>query len=350
MDFAGPLYTSGIYDSDKSDNKCYIALFTCASTRAVHLELVESLDVDAFIRCFRRFTARRGVPSCIISDNAKTYKAMAKEVRVLVSEPKLHRYLEGKSVKWNFILDRSPWQGGMWERLIRSVKRCLIKIVGRASLNFVELSTLVTEIESVINCRPLTYIYDGTDGLSYALTPSHLVNGRNLFQDSNGKYFELVSTYESLSKRAKYHGRLLEHFSQRWRKEYLLNLLESFRSKQVEDKPMIKVGDIVILKNDQAKRAFWKLSRVIECFTGKDGNIRGAKVEVVSSKGKKVLNRPIQHLVPLEVASQALCNDSADKAAASAPNAPIAISATGRPKRNAALIGELRRQDGKKKK
>ena len=110
---------------------------------------------------------------------------------------------------------------------------------------------------------------------------------------------------------------------------------------------MIKVGDIAILKNDQAKRAFWKLSRVIECFTGKDGNIRGAKV--VSSKGKKVLNRSIQHLVPLEVASQALCNDSADKAAASAPNAPIAISAPSRPKRNAALIGELRRQDGMKK-
>jgi len=80
----------------------------------------------------------------------------------------------------------------MWERLIRSVKRCLIKIVGRASLNFVELSTLVTEIEAVINCRPLTYMYDGTDGLSYALTPSHLVNGRNLFQDSNDKHFELV--------------------------------------------------------------------------------------------------------------------------------------------------------------
>ena len=112
---------------------------------------------------------------------------------------------------------------------------------------------------------------------------------------------------------------------------------------------MIKVGDIVILKNDQTKRVFWKLSGVIECFTSKDGSIKGAKVEVASSKGKKVMNRPIQHLVPIEVASQVLCNDSADKAAASAPNAPIAISAPGRPKRNAALIGKLRRQDGMKK-
>ena len=202
----------------------------------------------------------------------------------------------------------------------------MIKIVGHASLNFAEISTLVTEIKAVINCRPLTYIYYSTDGLSYALTPSHLVNGRNLFQDSNDKHFELVSMYQRLSKREKYHRKLLEYFSQRWHKEYLLTLLESFRSKQVEVKPLIKAGDIVILKNDQMKGAFWKISCVIECFTGNDGNIRGAKVKVASSRGKKVSNQPIQHLVPLEVTSHDLGNASADKATASAPNASIAIS------------------------
>ena len=246
-----------------------------------------------------------------------------KRLELKINQPTLRRYLEDKSVKWNFILDRSPWQGGMWERLIRSVKRCLIKIFGRASLNFAGLSTLITEIYAVINCRPLTYIYDGADGLSYALTLSQLVNGRNLFQDSNDKHFELVSTYECLSKRAKYHRKkLLEHFSQRWRKEYLLNLFESFRSKQVESKPLIKAGDVVILKNDQTKRAFWKLSCVIDCFTGKDRNIRGAKVEVASSRGKKILIRPKQHLEPLDVASHDLGNARADMATTSAPNAP----------------------------
>jgi len=80
-------------------------------------------------------------------------------------------------------------------------------------------------------------------------------------------------------------------------------LLESFRSKQVEGKPLIKAGDVVILKNDQTKRAFWKLSRIIECFTGKDGNIRGAKVEVASSRDSNLGKRIIQiHVTIIDAA------------------------------------------------
>ena len=76
---------------------------------------------------------------------------MSKEVKKLVSTKRLRTQLESQGVKWRFILDRSPWQVGMWERLIRSVKRCIIKIVGRAMLSFVEINTLLVEIESVIN-------------------------------------------------------------------------------------------------------------------------------------------------------------------------------------------------------
>eukprot|EP00795_Rhopilema_esculentum_P009997 gene9997-18624_t len=119
VDFAGPLMNKGIYTKGKTDNKSYVCLFTCAATRAVHLELVEALDVDSFIRSFRRFTARRGLPIRIIFDNAKTFKTMSKEVKQLIRSPKLSSYLETRGVTWDFILDRSPWQGGMWERLER---------------------------------------------------------------------------------------------------------------------------------------------------------------------------------------------------------------------------------------
>ena len=75
IDFAGPLYTS--------DNglKVYICLLRCASTRAVHLELVDSLSVPAFLQAFRRFAARRGLPARLISDNARTFKSAAREVK-----------------------------------------------------------------------------------------------------------------------------------------------------------------------------------------------------------------------------------------------------------------------------
>ena len=358
IDFAGPLLTKGLYSRGSSAEKAYICLFTCASTRAVHLELVESLDVQSFIRCFRRFCARRGMPRTLISDNAKTFQTVAKEVKNLIRSPRLGNHLSSRGIRWHFIVERSPWQGGIWERLIRSVKRCLIKVVGRGMLNFMEVSTLLVEIECIINARPITYIYDDTEGVSYPLTPSQLINGRNLLQEPNESHFEIVNNHEALSKRARYHRKLLEHFTQRWRKEYLVSLMEAYKSKQVTKQPLISVGDVCILKNDQAKRAFWKLCKVSELLTGKDGNVRAARVEVTSSRGKHLFRRPIQHLVPLEIRAnfsdlhtqpqakdaQAQAQENSTPAVSIDNNA--ANAAAQRPKRNAAIIGILRRQDG----
>ena len=83
VDFAGPLMVSG--DTKVEDNsRCYVCLFTCATTRAVHIKLVQSLTVESFIRAFRRFCARRGLPGTMISDNAKTFKSASKEVKKLL--------------------------------------------------------------------------------------------------------------------------------------------------------------------------------------------------------------------------------------------------------------------------
>ena len=117
IDFAGPLIVS-----DMPDKKCYICLFTCASTGAVHLELVETLEVESFIRAFRRFCARRGLPSKIFSDNVKTFKCAAKKVKTLLRSPRLNEHFSCKGVEWGFIIECAPWQGGMWARLIRSTK------------------------------------------------------------------------------------------------------------------------------------------------------------------------------------------------------------------------------------
>ena len=291
IDFAGPLYVKG----DKVDNaniKTYVCLFTCASTRAVNLELVESLTVESFLRAFRRFCARRGLPSTVISANAKTYKSAAKEVRKLIRSPRLKEYFRNKTVEWKFIVELAPFQGGFWERLIRSTKRCLVKIIGRASLGFDELSTILVEIESVINSRPLIYVYDDSEGISYPLTPSQLINGRNLDCEPNQSYFETVNTYDSLSKRAKYHRRLLTSFVARWKNEYLLSLLEAYKPRGNQLDPSIKINDVCILKNEQVKRAFWKICKVVELIVGADGSVRSARVEVISKdKGKTVLTR-----------------------------------------------------------
>ena len=358
LDFAGPLLVTG---KDGGVMKCYVCLYTCLSTRAVHLELVEGLDVESYIRSFRRFCARRGMPATLLSDNAKNFKSASKEIRKLVHSPKIFEYLANRKVDWQFIVALSPWIGGAWERLIRSVKRCLVKTIGRASLSYFELSTILTEVEGVINCRPLTYLYGDEDGVEYALTPSHLIYGRNV-SEMNDKYSEVVSTYESLSARAKYHHRLLSQFTKPWKNEYLLGLLESYKSNADGKIPVFSVGDIVILKDVQTKRSFWKFCKIIQLISGTDGNIRAAKIQFVADRNQRIFARPLKILVPLEVlpASQQAAATPVANAARKKPVAskasvhaatpaanPAALSstpATDRPKRNAAIIGELRRK------
>ena len=102
VDFAGPLEVKNL--CGQHTFKAYICLFTCATTRAIHLELVESLSTESFIKAFRKFTARRGLPVKILSDSAKTFKTASKEVRKLFRCPKLHSFLTNKQSEQSIIL------------------------------------------------------------------------------------------------------------------------------------------------------------------------------------------------------------------------------------------------------
>ena len=169
VDFAGPLF---VKDKSNEMRKVYVALFTCCVTRAVHLELVEDLSVETFKRCLRRFIARRGVPTLIVSDNAKTFKGIEKELRLLFNHPQVKDEMQNRRIQWCFNLEQAPSWGGFFERLIGSVKRCLRKVLGNARLSFDELLTVMSEVKAALNSRPLTYDYNipGEE----LLTPAHV--------------------------------------------------------------------------------------------------------------------------------------------------------------------------------
>ena len=143
--------------SAQSESKVYICLFTCAATRGLHLELTQGLDVDNFLLALRHFSAHRGLPATVLSDNAKTFQAASREVIKLRNSKEMQRYLSNKKVTWNFIDEKAPWWGGFYERLVKGAKNVLKKIVGHASFNFEELRTLLIEVENILNARPLTY-------------------------------------------------------------------------------------------------------------------------------------------------------------------------------------------------
>ena len=123
-------------------NKAYIAITTCTSSRMIHLELTPDLTTGAYLRSQRRFTARRGFPKMMVSDNGKTFKGR-----------ELMKYNANHGINWRFNLPKSPWWGGMFERMVRSTKRCLKKVIGHQRLTYEELLTTLIEVEAVINNR-----------------------------------------------------------------------------------------------------------------------------------------------------------------------------------------------------
>ena len=91
-------------------------------SRAVHLDIVPDLTAETFLLSFRRFAARRGVPLEVKSDNGKTFKSAAKSLQALFDLPTVREHFEQQRIKWTFNLEKAPWWGGFFERLIKTVE------------------------------------------------------------------------------------------------------------------------------------------------------------------------------------------------------------------------------------
>jgi len=132
LDYAGPLHVKGA--NKKTEGKVWICLYTCGVTRAVHLDIVPDPTAEAFFRSFRRFTARRGLPLKIVSDNGSTFKSASRQIADLMNSLVVRQYLAVKKVEWIFNLEKAPWWEGLFEGMVRSVKRCIEKTIGGARL------------------------------------------------------------------------------------------------------------------------------------------------------------------------------------------------------------------------
>ena len=122
----------------------------------------------------------------MISDNGKTFKAAAKGISTMLSSSVVHGYSANTGVQWPFNLEKAPWWGGLFERLIKSTKRCLRKTIGQARITYDELVTAVAEVEMILNSRPLSYV--STEDLKEPLTPSHLLMGRRVLSLPDPSY------------------------------------------------------------------------------------------------------------------------------------------------------------------
>ena len=299
VDFTGCLYVK----APRSENKVYVCLFTCAVTRAIHLELVKDLSVHSFLLAFRRFAGRRSLPEKMISDNATTFLAAASDIKQLLESPTVKSYMVNHRVDWLFIPKRAPWFGGFYERLIGLTKNALKKVLGRRFLTFDELHTVLVEIEAMLNDRPLTYVSDEVSD-PQPLTPSHFLYGRKLtslphdiFDTDELSDPTFGSSSSDLQRRAVLMAEVQNQFCRRWSSEYLNSLRDRDRNigKGLTEN-QIKKGDIVLVHEDNTPRVKWSLARVEELVYGNDGLVRSASIR--TSRG--ITNRPIVKLYHLE--------------------------------------------------
>ena len=161
----------------RSQVKRYGVLFTCLATRAIHLEVAQSMDTDSFLNSLRRFIARRGIPEVMRSDNGSNFVGGSKELQEAISdwnESQIHEFLLQRSIKWLFNPPSGSHFGGVWERCIRTVRKILVALMKEQPLDDEGLTTLMCEVESIVNGRPITKSSDDPSD-SEALTPSHLL-------------------------------------------------------------------------------------------------------------------------------------------------------------------------------
>lgn len=296
IDFCGPFCIKIARIRNPMVSKCYIALYVCFATKAIHCELVSDLTTSAFLASLKRFIARRGMPSQIYCDNASTFKGACNELK------RLHDLFHSKEcndvvkyfcssnlIQFKFIPSYSPEFGGLWEAGVKSVKYHLKRIVTNVTLTFEELYTVISEIEAVLNSRPLLPVNSDPSNNNY-LTPGHFIIGTAMTGYPEPDYSNVpihrLKFWNICSK-------LKQDFWKSWSRDYLTQLQS--RPKWRQAYPNLKEGDLVVVKTDNTPPMTWPVARIIKTFPGPDGRVRVAEIKI----GNKTSVRSFRKLCPL---------------------------------------------------
>jgi len=287
VDLFGPF----IVKRGRVELKRYGCLFTCLTVRAVHIEVVQSLNTDSFINAFQRFICRRGQVRLMRSDHGTNFVGAVRELNI--DQNRIHDFLRRRSIEWHFNTPSASHMGGVWERQIRTVRKVLDGVMKQQIVDDESLSTLLCLVESIINSRPLTTVSDDVNDLN-PLTPNHLLL---LQSGADSLLAEPVQQDLYSRKRWRQVQYLANIFWKRWILEYLPTL--QLRQKWTRAERNVEIRDIVIIMDDNTPRNTWSLGRVVETFPGADGLVRSAKLKTKTS----TLTRPVHKLCLLEPAT-----------------------------------------------
>ena len=296
-----------VKDASGKISKMYILIYTCLNIRAVHLDLIPDMGTKSFVMSFQRFTHKFGVCKYFYSDNARSFIQGGDVLAHSLASNEFQEFMQVSGIKHRRIPLYSPWFGAYWERMIRVVKDCIYRVMGRHVPNYFEFITFLGDVENVVNNRPLTYVTSAQDVLP--LTPNSFLKPQNKLDlvvrtdnDPEDPVWEvsertardrLIASFQDLGKR-------LEHFRERWYKEYLVSLREFSRDLYASEwVDRVRVGDVVLIESPTKPRPFWQMGRVLRLISSTTGDGRVRSVLLKTPGGQNYY--PIKILHPLEL-------------------------------------------------
>ena len=303
VDYFGPMTVGVGYR--KTDQR-WGALFTCMTTRAVHLEVAASLSTPDFLNLFRIFCCLRGTPKTCYSDNGTQFKGAEKWLRhvyeSLSSDAEFKEEMVKRGIKWTFYPPHAPHFGGVHESLVRSVKRAFYKALDisqkrkvenktQMSLKECELRLLFAEVTGFLNARPLSYTSgDPKDGV---LTPNHFLLLR-VNSEIPPKVYDAASHKDNYQRMQNVVNKIWEF----WLKEFLPTMISRAKWRKTERNHA--VGDLVLVLEDNLPRNKWKMGRISRVYPDKKEMVRSADVEIYVGDRLKEYHKPIVKLCLLE--------------------------------------------------
>lgn len=279
----------------RSSVKRYGVIFTCLACRAVHIEIATSLETDSFIQALRRFIARRGQVKEMRSDNGTNFVGADHELRKAIKEwntSQIENSLLQRDIRWLFNPPSGSHHGGVWERIIRSIRTIMGSTLREQNLDEEGLQTFFCECEAILNSRPITMPSNDINDLE-ALTPQHLLLLKTNPNLPPG-LFHKDDTYAR--KRWRQVQYMSDLFWKRWTKEYLPQLQK--RQKWNHPSRNFIPGDVVLIVDESAPRGAWLMGRIVKTMEDEHGVVRKVRVKTKTNE----LERPITKLCLLQEA------------------------------------------------
>lgn len=247
VDYAGPFDLAEIYKRKTSLKKCWVAIFVCMKTRAVHIDIVKDLTSAAFINCYDRFVSRRGPCLKLYSDNATTFVGANKELKAAFRAwytPQTLEHVRARTT-WQFMKPGASHHGGMYESAVKSAKHHIKRVMGAKHYVYDDFLIFLLKVEAILNSRPLYPLSDDPADVQ-AVTPGHALIGRPF----------VVPPPIAAPKRSNYsvirvreeHEKMLDSFWKSWSSDYLSSLLP--RKKWCKEIPNIEIGQMVLVKDE----------------------------------------------------------------------------------------------------